>query len=294
MTARHARIAGWIALLLVTVGVRLWNGLGGPRMWGYDAWGHVAYVFFLDLYRAVPWADQGWSYFHPPLHYVIGWALAQARSGEVLMRGLALWGSLASLLVAGLAARLARIGFPTRPGLALLAFGAVACLPVHYFMGPMPGNEMTATLLGAAALASFVRSECAARPSARADALTGLWLGLGLLTKFSGLLTLVALLAALGVRAALEPRGGEDAAARRRHRGARARDRRALLRAQSRRVRHALRALARLPAGRRGRARSAARIAWLARLHEAFDPRSSAIRTRSRRTCTARCGGACT
>ena len=72
-----ARIAAWSLLLAVTLGVRLWNALAGPRMWGYDAWGHVAYVFYLDLYRAVPWADQGWSYFHPPLHYLIGWALAQ-------------------------------------------------------------------------------------------------------------------------------------------------------------------------------------------------------------------------
>ena len=112
MTARGIWTAGGILLLLVALGVRLWNALAGPRMWGYDAWGHVAYVFYLDLYRAVPWADQGWSYFHPPLHYLIGWALAQARSGEVLMRGLALWGSLASLLTAALAARLAAIGFP--------------------------------------------------------------------------------------------------------------------------------------------------------------------------------------
>ena len=208
MAARRAWIAGWIALLLVTLGVRLWNALAGPRMWGYDAWGHVAYVCYLDLYHAVPWADQGWSYFHPPLHYLIGWALAQARSGELLMRGLSLWGSLASLLTAGLAAWLARTGFPARPGLGLLAFGAVACLPVQYFMSPMPGNEMTATLLGAAALASFIRSERAERASLGNDALTGLWLGLGLLTKFSGVVTLVALLAALGVRAALEPTPG--------------------------------------------------------------------------------------
>jgi tetratricopeptide (TPR) repeat protein len=205
VTARRARIAGWTALLVVSVGVRLWNALAGPRMWGYDAWGHVAYVFFLDLYRAVPWADQGWSYFHPPGHYLIGWALAQAGSGELLMRGLALWGSFASLATAALAARLAHLGFPARPGLALLAFGAVAFLPVHFYMSPMPGNEMTATLLGAAALASFVRNEFAARPSLRADAVTSLWLGLGLLTKFSGLLPLLALLGALVLRAALEP-----------------------------------------------------------------------------------------
>jgi hypothetical protein len=208
LTARQLRTAGWIAVLAIAGGVRLWNALAGPRMWGYDAWGHVAYVLYLDLYRAVPWADQGWSYFHPPLHYLIGWLLAQAGSGELLMRGLMLWGSLASLLTAGLAAWLARAAFPERPALALLAFAAVACLPVQYFMSPMPGNEMTATLLGAAALASFVASERSQRRSLAADGMTGVLLGLGLLTKFSGLVTALALLAALVARACLEPARG--------------------------------------------------------------------------------------
>ena len=67
LSTRTWLLAGWVVTLGVTVGVRLWNALTGPLMWGYDAWGHVAYVLFLDLYRAVPWADQGWSYFHPPL-----------------------------------------------------------------------------------------------------------------------------------------------------------------------------------------------------------------------------------
>jgi hypothetical protein len=63
-TFRALLIGGWIAAIGAAVGVRLWNALAGPLMWGYDAWGHVAYVLFLDIYRAVPWADQGWSYFH--------------------------------------------------------------------------------------------------------------------------------------------------------------------------------------------------------------------------------------
>lgn len=208
MRARPVLLAGWIAVLAVAGGVRLWNALAGPRMWGYDAWGHVAYVLYLDLHRAVPWADQGWSYFHPPLHYLIGWLLAQAGSAELLMRGLMVWGSLASLLTAALAAWLARAAFPERPALALLAFAAVACLPVHYTLSPMPGNEMTSTLLGAAALASFVASERAARASLADDARTGVLLGLGLLTKFSGLVTGVALLAALVARAGLGPARG--------------------------------------------------------------------------------------
>ena len=73
---RRGLALAWALVLGLAVGVRLWNALAGPRMWGYDAWGHVAYTLFLDAYRGLPWADQGWSYFHPPLHYLLGWGLA--------------------------------------------------------------------------------------------------------------------------------------------------------------------------------------------------------------------------
>ena len=65
--------------------------------YGYAAWGHLSYIFFLDLFRAVPYSDQGWSYFHPPLYYAVGWGLAQSGDSEVLLRGLALFGGAASL-----------------------------------------------------------------------------------------------------------------------------------------------------------------------------------------------------
>lgn len=192
--------AGWGAALGAAFGVRLWNALEGSRMWGYDAWGHVAYVLFLDLYRAVPWADQGWSYFHPPLHYALGWVLAQAGSGEVLMRGLSLLGSAASLGTAALAAWLARGTAPERPALALVAFVAVACLPVHYFMSPMPGNQLSACFLTAATLAAFTANERRQRASLLGAAGVGVLAGLGLLTKFSGLLSLLVVLGSLALR----------------------------------------------------------------------------------------------
>jgi tetratricopeptide (TPR) repeat protein len=169
-------------------------------MWGYDAWGHVAYVLFLDLYRAVPWADQGWSYFHPPFHYALGWLLAQVGRGEVLMRGLSLLSSAASLATAALAAWLARVVTPERPALALAAFAAVACLPVHYFMSPMPGNELTEALLTAATLAVFVAVERREPVRLRSALAVGVLAGLALLTKFSGLLVLLVVLACLLLR----------------------------------------------------------------------------------------------
>ncbi len=197
------RIAGWCIAIGAAVGVRLWNALAGPLLWGYDAWGHVAYAIFLDLYRALPWADQGWSYFHPPLHYLFGWALAQAGSGELLVRGLSLVGSAASLATAALAAWMVRAAAPGRPGLQLVGFGAVAFLPVHFFMSPMPGNELTECFLTAAVLVAFVANERRARPTLAGAALVGVLGGLALWTKFSGLLTLLVACATLALRAGL-------------------------------------------------------------------------------------------
>jgi tetratricopeptide (TPR) repeat protein len=203
---RRALALGWAAALAVAIGVRLWNALAGPRMWGYDAWGHVSYALFLDVYRAVPWADQGWSYFHPPLHYALGWALAQFGSADVLMRGLALLGSAASLSVALLAAWLVRRATPDRPGLALIGFAALAFLPVHLFTSPMPGNQMTFALLAAAGLCAFVANDSRARPTLQGDAGVGALLGLALLTNFGGLIPLLAVCAAIIARALLTGR----------------------------------------------------------------------------------------
>ena len=205
MIARPGLAAAWVLAIAAAVGVRIWNAAAGPLMWGYDAWGHVAYVLFLDLYRAVPWADQGWSYFHPPLHYALGWALAQLGSGELLMRGLPMLAGAASLATAGLAAVLVRSISPGRPLLSLVAFGAVAFLPAHLFMSAMPGNELTETLLTAGAIAVFIANERRAHPGRLGDALAGAFVGLALLTKFSGLLPLLAIVTSLALRARLEP-----------------------------------------------------------------------------------------
>ena len=107
------RIA-WIAVATVAVAVRVWNALAGAALWGDDAWGHVSYMLFLDAFAGVPWADQGWSYFHPPFHYALGWILAQSGSADVLIRGLSLLSGAASLGVAALAADVARRALGTR------------------------------------------------------------------------------------------------------------------------------------------------------------------------------------
>jgi len=207
---------GWCVALTAALGVRLWNAFAGPLLWGYDAPGHVAYIFYLDRYGFVPHAHQGWGYFHPPLHYCAGLALAQFDNAAILLRGMALLGSLASLVVGLCAAFVARALAPDRPTLPLLAFVAVAFLPVHLYASPMVGNEMTCTALGAAALAALVANEGRAVPSIRIDIATGLLLGLALLSKFTGATFLAATGACILLRPLHRPdvRGGRRAALR--------------------------------------------------------------------------------
>lgn len=190
----------WVVAVGAAVGVRAWNALTGPLLWGYDAAGHLSYVFYLDRYAALPWADQGWSYFHPPLHYVFGWLLAQFGNADVLLRGYALLGSAASLAMAGFAAILTRAASPERPWLPLLAFTAVAFLPVHLYVGPMSGNELSCAFFGAAALTALIANERRSPAALRGDVAVGCLVGLALLTKFTGALFLAGVVGAIALR----------------------------------------------------------------------------------------------
>jgi tetratricopeptide (TPR) repeat protein len=196
----RALLLGWFLSAGLAAALRIWNSVFGPLFYGYDAWGHIAYVFFLDMYRAVPFADQGWSYFHPPLHYLFGWLLMQAGDATVLVVGLSLFGSAASLGVAVLGAWLVGRALPEHPGLPLLAFTAIAFLPVHVSTSPMPGNEMSAVLLGALAFAAHLHNEMREDPTRRGDLLTGILCGLAMLTKFTNLITILAIGALTALR----------------------------------------------------------------------------------------------
>jgi hypothetical protein len=202
MTLSPARllVVGWYASVAGAIGVRVWNAVFGPLFYGYDAWGHISYVFFLDMYRAIPYADQGWSYFHPPLHYLFGWALMQLGNPKVLVVGLSVLGAAASLGVAALAIRPIRQAFPDRPALALLGFSAVAYLPVHVYVSPMPGNEMTAAFFAAAAFAAHLRNESRDEPTLAGDVFSGVLAGLAMLAKFSGAIACLAIGTLTGLR----------------------------------------------------------------------------------------------
>ena len=183
----------WLAAILLAAGSRALNValLSGPA--GYDAWGHISYVLFLDRYEAVPLAGQSQSSFHPPLHYALGWLIAQAGDAMTLVRGLAAVSSAASLGVAWITARVVRMALPDRPVLSLLGFVAVAFWPPQLYSSPMPGNELTAAFFATAALATFLLARRTSRLSQPGLAAAGVLAGLALLTKFSALVPVLAM-----------------------------------------------------------------------------------------------------
>lgn len=210
--ARRCLIAGWLAATGVLVSVRSWNASRGPLLQGYDDFAHIGYVLFLDRYSAMPWADQGWAYFHPPLHYLIGWGLAQLDGAVALVRGLAFVSGAASLGIAVLAAWVTRMASPERPGLALLAFFSVGLLPVYLYSTNTAGNEHTAAFLASLGFALFIANERRGRPTQLRAVWVGLSIGLALLTKMSALLVLGAVGLALLVQLLIEPSLRERAA----------------------------------------------------------------------------------
>ncbi len=130
-----------------------------------------------------------YEWHQPPLYY---WIISTLfRFGPIALR----WGSLimgaAALVVIFLGARLAA---PNDPPLAVLAFGFAALLPMRQATTSAVGNDVLIELIFSAAIVSMIVAFRSGLTIHRA-ALIGMLLGAALLTKATGLLLVVAILA---------------------------------------------------------------------------------------------------
>lgn len=123
-----------------------------------------------------------YEYHQPPLYYLLAAPVFSLTRGALpALRGLSV------LLGAGvvvLAFFIARTVLPARPAVALAAMAVVAFTPMHLTMLAAVNNDALAELLLAALLFRLVRGLTAGQPAtAKTDAVTGLLLGLALVTK---------------------------------------------------------------------------------------------------------------
>jgi len=182
----------WCLLLLALVQYS-WNAITVTPLSGYDAGGHAGYILTLLEEHRLPHPLEGWSTFHPPAYYLLAaavWAPLAPLGATVLCAGLRAI-SVLSILAAAvvlcdlLAARGTALG-PSAAAVALALF-----LPCSQLAGTMLGNEALGVAFASLALPGVL--ELQRSPGRLGAALrAGLFTGLALATKFTGLFVAVA------------------------------------------------------------------------------------------------------
>ncbi len=175
-----------------------------PPAAGFDASCHLDYVRYIQEYKILPSAWEGWEMFQAPLYYLISAALlgvvhceAYQPSGMMLLRflSLAIGGLNLALVFMGL-----RLIFPgdwKKPlaGLVLAAF-----LPAQIYLLHYTTNETLAAMFVSGALCVALHLLRASRPWRGWYVVLGLVLGLALFSKASAVLAVTASLGALAVK----------------------------------------------------------------------------------------------
>jgi hypothetical protein len=194
---------GFVALLWAFLFVN--NSPWLPLELGFDASAHLEYAQFIQEGAALPFADDGWQMFQPPLYYLL---LASACSAAgvspanpeaaVVVRGLGLIVGLAHLALLGACMRLIFPGQPWRQ-IAGLVIGAF--LPCMLYLHQYPANEPLVAMLSSAGILASLHLLRQDEPRLKGHVALGFLLGLALLAKVSALLLLPPIFGALTVRA---------------------------------------------------------------------------------------------
>ncbi|HOC56794.1 MAG TPA: tetratricopeptide repeat protein [Verrucomicrobiota bacterium] len=168
---------------------------------GFDRDGHQQYIDYILQQRALPLADDGWQMYQPPLFYLLsaciigpfGWT-ASADAAILTLRAFSTLTGIVHLLLVFLCLRLL---FPQRPQSQMAGLLLAGFLPMSLCLSHHITNENLAALFVTAALYFTLRLLRAETRAAGFAAAAGACLGLALLTKFSAVLAIPIILAAL-------------------------------------------------------------------------------------------------
>lgn len=194
------------ALLLVTIGslwmLLFWNNARlMPFQAGFDAQAHLDYVRYIQEKHSLPLPNQGLQMFQPPLFYVISAGVlsvcglsAATPSGILGLRFLTLLFGIAHFAIVFATLRLI---WPAKIGRQLVGLVIAAFVPMNLYMSQYCTNETLAALLVSASIYQCLRILHTGRASFLSCALLGLTLGAAMLTKFTAILALPFIAAAL-------------------------------------------------------------------------------------------------
>jgi hypothetical protein len=189
-----AIVALWACLLAHNIGLV-------PRGAGFDAYGHLEYIEYIQDHAALPLADQGWEMHQPPLYYLACAAILNSLGLSVVNEdGLRLlrWISMAVCLIhTALILGMLRLLFPNQAAKQVVGLAVAGFVPMQLYLAHYPTNEPLAGCLMAATAYLVLRLLCTDNFTFRACAAVGIYLGLALLTKVTALVLVPVVLTAL-------------------------------------------------------------------------------------------------
>jgi hypothetical protein len=169
-----------------------------PWIFGFDSRQHLEYVTFLIENGRIPYADEGWQMFQPPLAYLLAApvfatlsALAGPQNGQHLLRLLSLACGIGQIEICY---RAGKAVFPERSDLQRLALLVGGFLPMNIYISQAFGNEPVSGVLTASLVLICVKLLAGAPlPPSRISLSLGLLFGLALLAKVTAVVMLPAL-----------------------------------------------------------------------------------------------------
>ncbi len=181
-----------------------------PPHWGYDAKFQGEYIHYILDHQSLPLASDGFSMYHPPLYYGLSAAVVAATGPErgsvaeqAAMKCVPL---LCGLGMIFFAYALMRRSFPDDPLPAFFAVVFTGTLPVNLYMSGYVSNESLFAFLTAAALWVAAPLLLEREKSFGRLAALSLVLGLGLMTKYTALITVPVFVFFLGFELSLAER----------------------------------------------------------------------------------------
>jgi Flp pilus assembly protein TadD len=185
-------------------------------LFGFDRDGHLQYINHILEKHSLPLADEGWQMYQPPFYYLIS-ALGLApftnnASSDEAILALRVFSAVIGLVHLLLIFLCLRVVFPRQNSAQVIGILMAAFLPANLYLCHHPTNENLGALFVTAALFFTLRVLRSESPSSRDLTAVGAFLGAAMLTKFSALLVIPFVFAALawprkgwGVSSAVKP-----------------------------------------------------------------------------------------
>lgn len=163
---------------------------------GMDIKGHMQYITYISENMRIPLATEGWQMFQPPLFYILSAFVHKALTGvfssefsEYALRIIPLFCGIAQV---ELCYRTLQKVYPGRDDLQSLGTVIGGLLPMNLYISQFVGNEPLAAFFSSVVILFVIRILSSPLVPSRHDLfLTGLFLGLAILTKMSTLLLVV-------------------------------------------------------------------------------------------------------